>query len=206
MCEFYQSALLLFVPPLPRTKMRNGVCGFLNLVGEIGMPRPNCLRRWVALPGRLALLLGIGALAVPGGQAGAVSTSGDAAPLRVPQQSVADFGVLHVWTDDGGRIYLSEAGGKSQELRLGDTEEARVLRELLARDGATAARPQALPHRIILVGGGGDGVPPPAHSSASRRPGSNGGDATAKEPAASPQNPESTGDRGPTPPSAAQKG
>jgi hypothetical protein len=165
------------------------------------MPGLSCLRRWFGLPSRL-LLLGIGAVSAAGGQAAAAPAIGDAPPVRVPQQSVADFAVVHVWTDGAGRIYLSEAGGEARELRFGDTAEARILRELLERGAATAARPQALPHRIILVGGGGDGVPPPRQSPTSQTPPSTGGGADAKAPGAAQSNrqPKSP------PPRAPQKG
>lgn len=165
------------------------------------MPGPSSLREWFGLPSRLALLFGIGALSASGAQAGAMPAAGDAPPLRVPQQSVADFGVLQVWTDGAGRIYLSEAGGEARELRLGDTAEARILKELLARNGATAARPQVLPHRIILVGGGGSAAPP-GQPSASQVPRSTGGGTDAKAPGSS----ESKGQPDATPPRGAQKG
>ena len=57
------------------------------------------------------------------------------------------FGELRVWSEDG-RIYLAEPGKPAQELRLGDTVEARHLRQLLERDGATAgiARACVRPH------------------------------------------------------------
>lgn len=121
------------------------------------MPLPSSARKWFGLPSRIALLLGIGAISA------AASGQADAAPVdqgrdltRVPQQSVKTFGELRVWSD-GGRIYLSESGGEARELPLGDTAEARHLRQLLERDGAVAGAPFVLQHRIILVGGGGEG-------------------------------------------------
>lgn len=121
------------------------------------MPLPSFARKWFGLPSRIALLLGIGAISA------AASGQADAAPVdqgrdltRVPQQSVKTFGELRVWSD-GGRIYLSESGGEARELPLGDTAEARHLRQLLERDGAVAGAPFVLQHRIILVGGGGEG-------------------------------------------------
>jgi hypothetical protein len=137
-------------------------------------------RKWFSLPSRLALLLGIGAISATGAKAAAPLDQADQ-PTRVPQQSVKVFGELRVWSD-GGRVYLSEAGGEARELQLGDTTEARHLRALLERDGAVEEAPQVLQHRIVLVGGGGDGF----HWAPGGRPDAS----TAPKPAVS------TGDRG----------
>jgi len=67
------------------------------------------------------------------------------------------FGEVLIWSEDG-RIYFSESGNKAQELRLGDTPQARHLRELLVREGAVAESPRVLQHRLILVGGGGSAI------------------------------------------------
>ena len=109
------------------------------------------------LPSRIALLLGLGALSVSGAKA--ATSVGDLRkdPGRLPQQSVKQFGELLVW-NDRGRIYVSEPNKPAEELRLGDTAEARLLRDLLEREGATAAAPRVLSDRIILVGGGGMGI------------------------------------------------
>jgi len=104
---------------------------------------------------RIALLLGIGAISAAGARADAAPVGGSE-PMRVPQQSAKSFGELLIWSD-GGRIYVAERGQQAQELRLGDTAEARRLRLLLERDGATADRPRIVPDRMILVGGGGTG-------------------------------------------------
>ena len=114
------------------------------------------LRGLLRLPSRVALLLGFGALSVSGAQANVAESDLANNVTRVPQQSAKSFGQLAIWSD-GGRIYVSEAGGPPQELRLGDTAEARQLRSMLERDGGTAGLPQILLNRIILVGGGGDG-------------------------------------------------
>jgi hypothetical protein len=115
------------------------------------------LRRWLRLPSRLALLLGLGALSAAGAQANTAEVRVGNEPTRVPQQSAKSFGELLIWSD-GGRIYVSESGKEAQELRLGDTAEARHLKQLLERDGAAPDSPRALPHRMILVGGGGEGI------------------------------------------------
>jgi hypothetical protein len=120
------------------------------------MPMPSWMHI-AGLPGRIAVLLGLGALSVAGAKADAVDEpkgGGDAA--RIPQQSAKSFGDLLIWSE-AERIYVSEAGRPTEELRFGDSAEAVALRQLLERSGATAARPYVLRDRIILVGGGGNG-------------------------------------------------
>jgi len=117
---------------------------------------PSSMRSWLHLPSKIALLFGLGALSAAGAHANTGEGQSGYVPTRVPQHSVKTFGDLLVWSE-GGRIYTAEAGREVQELVLGDTPEARRLRQLLDRDGANAASPRALRDRIILVGGGGDG-------------------------------------------------
>src|SRR5215470_4292369 len=128
------------------------------------------LKNWLRLPSRVALLMGLGALSVAGAKADAVGegSSGDA--TRAPQQSAKTFGDLLIWSD-AGRIFVSEAGKPAEELHLGKTAEAEALRQLLGRDGATAATPQELRDRIILVGGGGNALhwKPPSQSDAAKQ-------------------------------------
>lgn len=115
-----------------------------------------CMRRWFSWPSRFALLLGIGALSVAGAEA-APSAQGEQ-----PQSSADRSGELRVWSEEG-RVYLKEAGAAARELRLGDTEEARRLKALLQRDGATGAGSGIRLDRMLLAGGGGcgfDWVPP----------------------------------------------
>jgi hypothetical protein len=109
------------------------------------------------LPSRIALLLGLGAISIASGEtagAGEVHPGHDG--IRVPQHSVKTFGDLLIWSD-AGQIYVAEAGRPAEELRLGNTAEADLLRQLLEREGATAATPRALRDSVILVGTGGDG-------------------------------------------------
>ena len=122
---------------------------------------PFLMREWLRRPSRITLTLGLGALAATTPRA----ADADRYIERVPQQSVKTFGELSIWSEDG-RVYVAEPGSQSQELVLRDTPEARRLRELLEREGATAASPRTLHDRIILVGGGGDGF----HWTPVRRP------------------------------------
>jgi len=108
------------------------------------MKVPSRLRKW-------ALVTGLGALS----------------PIAAQAAQPADGAMLRL---DGGRIYLSEAGGAFQELALGDTTEAQALRQMLAAhpDGVRLGP-------TILAGSGGCGyhwtpadsadgaAPPPAN-------------------------------------------
>lgn len=114
-------------------------------------------RRWLRPPGWLALLFGAGALSVSGAETAIAEPHLGDGLMRVPQQSVKNFGEVLVWTD-AGRIYFSESGREPQEIRLGETPEASRLRRLLEREAATAASPRILKHRMILVGGGGEAI------------------------------------------------
>jgi hypothetical protein len=120
------------------------------------MSLPPSLRKWLSLPSRIALLLGLGALSATGAEAAVAEADLGDGLMRVPQQSAKSFGELRIWSE-AGRIYLSEGGKDAQELNLGDTPEARHLRQMLDRDGAAVDAPRVLQDRIILVGGGGDG-------------------------------------------------
>jgi len=115
------------------------------------------MRDWLRLPSRIALLLGLGALSIAGAKAATGEESLPAgAGTRVPQQSVKAFGDLLIWSENG-RIYVAEAGKPAEELRLGGTTEAELLRQMLERDGASATSPRVLRDKVILVGSGGDG-------------------------------------------------
>jgi hypothetical protein len=161
---------------------------------EAAMPVSSFARKWYGVPSRIALLLGVGAISAAGANADTASIGQGGHPARIPQQSAKTFGELRVWSDNG-RIYMSESGGRASELRLGDTAEARQLRELLERAKATADAPHTIQHRIILVGGGGEGFhwTPGGRSEASAPPApgaSTGTAAAGQDPARrpSPQN------------------
>jgi hypothetical protein len=169
--------------------------------------RISSVRRWFGWPGRLALLLGVGAISSAGADAAAMTVPPDPNEARIPQRGVADFGDMRIWSD-AGRLYLSEAGHGVMELQLGDTPEARELRRLLESGNASAADPQVLRHRIILVGGGGESGPRTSsdQSTAPPAPASAGRDRGVKEAPVPPKRPNITGEPGRTTPWAEQKG
>jgi len=120
------------------------------------MPLPFSLARWLHLPSRLALLLGLGALSAAGANPNAAEAHIGKDAEGIPQQSAAELGDLRIWAE-GGRIYLAEPGKPGEDLCLGDTLEARHLRQLLEQHGATAPSRHVSFGRILLVGGGGCG-------------------------------------------------
>ena len=99
--------------------------------------------RWLRLPSRIALILGIGAL------------STTAARADAPEQgNLTSLGDLSV-RSEGGRIFLSE-GGRESELRLSATPERDRLLRLLEERGATGIKLDHDP-RLIMSSGGGSG-------------------------------------------------
>jgi hypothetical protein len=106
------------------------------------------LAKWLRLPSRIAVLLGMGALSATGAPPAMAEPELGKGPLRVPQQSAKSFGEVLIWSE-GGRIYFSESGNEAQELRLGDTPQAGRLRELLVREGAVAELPRVRQRRPL---------------------------------------------------------
>ena len=106
--------------------------------------------KWLRLPSRIALLLGLGALSATGARAdvGHDIRDGGTEPISSSDN-------LLVWSE-GGRLYVSEDGSRAEELRLGDTAEARHLRQLLQQHGAASSGVRL--DRMILAGGGGKGI------------------------------------------------
>jgi hypothetical protein len=111
--------------------------------------------KWLRLPSRIALLLGLGALSAAGARAdtGQEQLSAGAAPLAEGHQ--ARLGEALIRTE-GGRIYLSEGGGEFHELPLADTTHARMLKQLLENNGAEEAAGLRLTP-MLLAGDGGEG-------------------------------------------------
>src|SRR5271169_2292194 len=107
------------------------------------MPMAHSLRRWFRLPGRAALILGLGAL------------SGAAARGDTPDQAHhTPVGNLQI-RSEGEKIFLTE-GGQETELRLSATPQRDHLLRLLEEHGAAGVRLDPDP-RLIMSGGGGSG-------------------------------------------------
>lgn len=136
---------------------------------------PFSLNGWLRLPSRIALLLGLGALSAAGADANTGEAYTAKATDGVPRQDATAFADLRIWTE-GGRIYIAEPGKPGEDLCLGDTLEARDLRQLLEQHGATAASRHVPFARMLLVGGGGCGFdwPSPTKGRPVSTPTSNG--------------------------------
>jgi len=109
------------------------------------MQMPFSARRWLRLPSRIALILGMSALTTAGARAG------------VPEQddsNLASIGDAHV-RSEGGRIFLSE-GGRESELRLSATPQRDHLLRLLEGHGPAGIKLNHDP-RLIMSSGGGSG-------------------------------------------------
>jgi hypothetical protein len=115
----------------------------------MSVPFPKSLR----LPSRVALLIGLGAVSTAAAPADAslLPCSGGAETSQAERVS----GLLRVWSEDG-RLYVSEQGGSSQLLALGDSTEARHLHRLLKQRAAETPNGIQI-DRFLLAGGGGDG-------------------------------------------------
>ncbi len=107
------------------------------------MPIPRSLKRWLRLPSRLTLVLGLGALATTGARADAPDEGNQSA-----------FGGVLI-RSEGGKIYLSE-GGRETELQLGPTAQRDHLLQLLEEHGSGGVKLDSDP-RLIMSGGGGSG-------------------------------------------------
>lgn len=113
-------------------------------------------RRWLHLPSRVALLLGLGALSTAGAQANiGGEISRDAGPVSGTERSGCAGLSLSI---QGGRLYVSEDGRSTEELRLRNTEEARRLLNMLEQIGARNGVPSVSLDRMLLAGGGGNGI------------------------------------------------
>jgi len=113
------------------------------------------LQRSLQLPGRIALLTGLGALSATSAQATGLNLGGE--PASTPDRAIAPFGGLAVWVENG-QIHVSEPGQPGRELRLGNTPEGRELRTMLEQNGAVAEAKALRLDRMLLAGGGGAGI------------------------------------------------
>jgi hypothetical protein len=102
---------------------------------------PRSVRRWLRLPSRIALILGLGAL----------STAGAPADAQANQAAPGDALIR----SDGGKIYLTERG-REIELQLGATPQRDRLLRLLEAHGPAGVKLESDP-RLIMSGGGGSG-------------------------------------------------
>jgi hypothetical protein len=107
------------------------------------MPIPRSLRRWLRLPGRVALILGLGALSTAGARADP--------PDRAHRMAFGDILIR----SEGGKIYLTE-GGQEAELRLTATPQRDHLLRLLEEHGPSGVKLDHDP-RLIMSSGGGAG-------------------------------------------------
>jgi len=107
------------------------------------MEMPRSLRRWSRLPGRVALILGMGAL----------TTTSVRADLPEQNELTPSSGAL-IRSEDG-KIYLSE-NGRETELELHATPQRDHLLRLLEQHGTAGIRLDPDP-RLIMSGGGGSG-------------------------------------------------
>ena len=106
------------------------------------------LRKWLRIPSRAGLLLGLGALSITGARAET------AAPAPTPPSPT--MGGLSI-RSEAGRIYVSENGGEFREIELADTPEKRRLADMLeGREPGSPGSEIAL-YFMILAGSGGDG-------------------------------------------------
>jgi hypothetical protein len=110
--------------------------------------------KWLRMPSRIALLLGLGALSAAVARADTVQGQLGAGTAPLAEGPQARLGEALIRTE-GGRIYLSEGGGEFHELPLADTTHARMLKQLLESNGADAAGVRLTP--MLLAGDGGEG-------------------------------------------------
>jgi hypothetical protein len=103
------------------------------------MPKTRYARQWLGSTGRAGLLLGLGAFAATVARADTPPSAAGASDMQLVGKD--------------GRIWLSEAGGDFRELRLGDTAEARHLKQLIEKRGPAPLRLNS----TVLAGGGGMG-------------------------------------------------
>src|SRR5688572_11452223 len=110
-------------------------------VGEVLMRVSRSGGRWLRLPSRIALLLGLGALSAAGARADAALDRPGCGVEPLSHGDPANVGELLIRAE-GGRIYLAEGGlaegAEFRELQLRDIPEAHLLQQLIEENGASA--------------------------------------------------------------------
>jgi hypothetical protein len=109
-------------------------------------------RQWLALPSRIAVLLGLSALSTLAAQA---KTPALGTPDNLPRADTGTTGIAIRL--EGEQIYLSHDDNDFSSLQLSDTPEDHLLRELLKREGAAQNPAGVMLSPTILAGAGGDG-------------------------------------------------
>ena len=115
---------------------------------------------WSQLPALSALLLGVGAFSGDARADRSQIQPPEVAPDR-SERSASNSSEVAIRLE-GDNVYMSQDGGAFEELRLGDTPEARHLRKLL-RDAGADGRSVTIPVGAMIVasgGGSGKGVKP----------------------------------------------
>lgn len=113
------------------------------------------------LPSRLALLMGFGALSAASAEVSATGAAVDTMPDRASHGAATQLGgtaaqgglVVRI---RNGTVEIAESGGRFREMRLGDTVEARRLKQLLEDDPAARSETGLRLGPTIFAGSGGE--------------------------------------------------
>jgi hypothetical protein len=118
------------------------------------MSRASLKNVWSRMPAWGALMLGFGLLI--GGNARANQPKPPELTPDLSGQSTLRSDQVAIRLD-GEDIFVSQRGGVFEELRLGDTPEAALLRKLL-RDAGGMETSVSVPTGSVIVAGGGGGA------------------------------------------------
>ena len=108
------------------------------------MRLPGSIRKWLDLPSRIGLMVGLGALSAAGAQANATAAQ--------DSRNVAQDLRIRL---EGGQVYISERGSDFRKLSLADSAEAWLFLQLLK--GGSASEFEANARKTMLAGSGGGG-------------------------------------------------
>jgi hypothetical protein len=117
------------------------------------MSRAKLKNIWSHLPAWGALLLGLGAL-IGDARADRPELRPSSAPAEPSSRTASGAAEVAVRID-GEKIYISQDGRTFEELRLGDTPEAALLKKLLRDEGANGASVSVPVGSMIVASGGG---------------------------------------------------